>query len=153
MRELGTDAVPVRVPPARPSASVVPAPPALWEPTPAERPSVAVSKRARARAPMRARGPAWRMALQPGSQAAGPRAASELDHIISFAHRKKMRSGKIHELPKGPKRIIIDMALHGRILRAVMKVLWKGRDFFPMYVWKIIVTINCAIDVSLLPMI
>ena len=51
MRELGTDAVPARVPPARPSASVVPAARPEWQPTLPKRPSVAVS---RARVPARA---------------------------------------------------------------------------------------------------
>ncbi len=107
----------------------------------------------RARAGARASRRARFAAMQP--RTARPRAvlraAPGLDRVISFIHRRKMRSGKIHELPKGNTRIIIDTALLDHVLRAVMKVLWKGRDFFPICVWKIIVTVNCAIDVSPLP--
>ena len=64
-----------------------------------------------------------------------------------------MGSGKTHELPKGCEGIIIDMALLHCILRAVMKVLWKCEDIFPICVRKIIVTIKCAVDMPTLPMI
>ncbi len=64
-----------------------------------------------------------------------------------------MGSSKVHELPKGCKWILIDMAFIDHILRAIMEVLWISEYFLPIGIRKIIVTVHCAIDMPPLPMI
>ena len=64
-----------------------------------------------------------------------------------------MRSGKIHELSKGYKGIVINIALLDCILRSVVIVLGKGRYNFPIRIWKIVMTEHAAVYMPSLPMI
>jgi len=65
----------------------------------------------------------------------------------------KPRSDKIHELPQASSKILIDVALLDSVLRAVMKVLGKCRYYLPVWVWKVVMTIHCAVDMPSFPVI
>lgn len=64
-----------------------------------------------------------------------------------------MGSRKIHKLPEGCKGVIVNIAFLNCVLRAIMEVLGKGRDDFPIDIWKIIMTEHAAINMPSLPVI
>lgn len=86
------------------------------------------------------------------SDASGARTGKQLN-MVSSASRNEPDSNKFHELAQTCTRIVIDIALLDFSLRAVMKVLGIGRYPLPIYVWKIVMTVHGAVDMSPFPMI
>jgi hypothetical protein len=86
------------------------------------------------------------------SRRGGARPGKQLN-MISSASRSEPESNKFHELAQTCTRIIINIALLNRRLRAIMKVLGIGRYPLPIYVWKVVMTVHGAVDMSSFPMI